>query len=77
MHDVLIVSVPLVTILAGFFFNNAAIKELRGEMRTELRDFRLEMNRRFDEIDAELRYFHGVTGELKGRIDTITIEKRG
>jgi hypothetical protein len=71
MHDALIVGVPLVTILAGLFFNNAEIKELRGE----LKDLRLEMNRRFDDIDAELRYFHGVTGELKGRIDTI--EKRG
>ena len=46
------------------------MKDIRGEIR----DLRTEMNRRFDEVDAELRYFHGVTGELKGRIDTI--EKR-
>jgi hypothetical protein len=32
------------------------------------------MNVRFDRVDAELRYFHGVTGKLDGRIEAL--EKR-
>ncbi len=85
MHDVLIVSVPLITILAGLFFNRtemqqlradmkADMRELRSEMKSEIAELRSEMNARFDRVDAELRYFHGLTGKLEGRIDAI--EKR-
>ena len=67
MHDVLIVSVPLLTILAGLFFNRSEMQALRAEMRTEIKDLRAEINGRFDRVDAELRSFHGwVDGQARG-----------
>jgi hypothetical protein len=36
-----------------------------------LRELRIGMNSRFNAIEAELRYFHGVTGKLEGRIQAI------
>ena len=89
MHDVVIVGIPLVVILAGILFNRndfnklrddlrSDIKEVRSEMkdvRSEMNEFRTEVRARFDIVDAELRYFHGFTGKLEGRVDAI--EKRG
>jgi len=85
MHDVLIVSVPLITILAGLFFNRTEMQQLRAELKADMRELRnemnarfdridAEMNARFDRVDAELRYFYGLTGKLEGRIDAL--EKR-
>jgi hypothetical protein len=82
MHDVLIVSVPLITILAGLFFNRTEMQQLRAELKADMRELRnemnarfdrmdAEMNARFDRVDAELRYFHGLTGKLEGRIDAL------
>ena len=47
---------------------------LRSEMHSEFRDLRAEINRRFDAVDAELRFFHGFTGKLDARVEAI--EKR-
>ena len=81
MHDVIIVGVPLLAILAGILFNRSDIQGLRNEIsglrsefKADIRDLRSEMNSRFDRVDAELRYFHGVTGKLDGRIEAL--EKR-
>jgi len=74
MHDVLIVSVPLIAILAGILFNRSEMQSLRSELRSDVKELRSEMNARFDRVDAELRYFHGVTGKLDGRIEAL--EKR-
>jgi hypothetical protein len=77
MHDVIIVGVPLIAILAGIFFSRNDIKDLRGEIK----DLRSEMNARFarvdshlDRIDADLRQFYHLTGKLEARMDAI--EKR-
>ncbi|HEX4651353.1 MAG TPA: hypothetical protein VH250_07590 [Granulicella sp.] len=84
MHDVIVVGVPLLAILAGIFFNRNDIKDLRGEMH----GLRAEMNAGFDKvdarfnkieerlvgIDADLRQFYHLTGKLEGRVDAI--EKR-
>jgi hypothetical protein len=74
MHDVIIVGVPLIAILAGILFSRSDIKELRAEIRTEIKELRSEMRTRFDLVDAELRYFHGMVGKLDARVDAI--EKR-
>jgi hypothetical protein len=81
MHDVVIVGIPLLAILAGILFSRSDIKDLRSEMkdfrseiRTEIKDLRSEMRTRFDLVDAELRYFHGTVGKLEARVDVI--EKR-
>ena len=69
MHDVIVVGVPLLAILAGIFFNRNDIKDLRAE----LHGLRAEMNARFNKvedrlsaIDADLRQFYHLTGKLLG-----------
>ncbi len=81
MHDVVNVGVPTLMILAGILLNRAEVKELRSEglsqikeLRSEMNVLRSEMNARFNAVDAELRYFHGYTGKLEGRIEAL--EKR-
>jgi len=81
MHDVLIIGVPLIAILAGILFNNSNAKDLRSEMKdfrsemkSDMRELRSEMRTRFDLVDAELRYFHGTVGKLDARMGAI--EKR-
>jgi len=88
MHDLLIVGVPLVAILAGILFNSSyakdlrsemkdvrsEMKEFRSEMKADMRELRSEMRTRFDLVDAELRYFHGTVGKLDARMGAI--EKR-
>jgi uncharacterized protein YdcH (DUF465 family) len=85
MHDVVIVGIPLLAILAGILFNRSDTKELRAEMNA----FRGEVNARFNEvnarfnkvddhlgrIDADLRQFYHLTGKLEARMDSL--EKRG
>ncbi len=84
MHDVVIVGVPLIAILAGIFFSRSDVKDLRGEIK----DLRSEMQSRFTEvqsrfnkvedhlgrIDADLRQFYHLTGKLEARMDSM--EKR-
>jgi hypothetical protein len=78
MHDLLIIGVPLVVIIAGILFNRGDAKELRAE----LKDLRAEMagsfnkvESRLDRIDADLRQFYHLSGKLEGRMDAL--EKRG
>lgn len=50
------------------------IKDVRSEIkdvRGEIKELRGEMNVRFNAVDAELRYFHGLTGKLDGRIEAL------
>lgn len=68
MHDVAIVGIPLIAILAGILFGRSDTKDLRAE----LKDLRTEMNSRFSRvddhlgrIDADLRQFYHLTGKLE------------
>ena len=77
MHDVVIVGIPLIAILAGIFFSRSDTHSLRSE----LKDLRTEMLSRFNKvedhlgrIDADLRQFYHLTGKLEARMDAI--EKR-
>jgi hypothetical protein len=77
MHDVLIVTVPLVAILAGILFNRSDMQSLRNELKaeigglrsefkTELKDLRSEMNGRFDRMDVEMNArFDRIDAELR------------
>jgi hypothetical protein len=74
LHDVVIVGVPLIAILAGVLFN-------RSDLHGEISGLRSEMNARFNKvedhlgrIDADLRQFYHLTGKLEARMDAI--EKR-
>ena len=77
MHDVVIVGIPLIAILAGILFARSDTKDLRGEMNARF----AEVNKRFDKvedhlgrIDSDLRQFYHLTGKLEARMDGI--EKR-
>ncbi len=79
MHDIFTVGVPLIAILAGILLNRSDTKELRSyidgrfdKLRAELDAVRSEMRGRFDAVDAELRFFHGHTGKLEGRLDELS-----
>jgi DNA anti-recombination protein RmuC len=77
MHDIVIVGVPLVAILAGIFFSRSDIKDLRAEMRSEFNKVYDRFNKVEDHlgrIDADLRQFYHLTGKLEARMDAI--EKR-
>jgi hypothetical protein len=70
MHDVVIVGIPLVAILAGILFNRNDVKELRVEAAGR----HAEVLVRLGNIDADLRQFYHLAGKLEGRMDAI--EKR-
>lgn len=77
MHDVVVVGIPLVAILAGILFGRNDVKELRAEMNTFRSDVTSRFNRVDDHlgrIDADLRQFYHLTGKLEARMDAI--EKR-
>jgi hypothetical protein len=77
MHDVVVVGLPLLAILAGILFSRSDVKDLRAEIGS----LRSEMNNRFNKvedhlgrIDADLRQFYHLTGKLEARMDSL--EKR-
>lgn len=88
MHDVLIVGLPMLMILAGILLNRADVKELRAEMkadissvRFDMKDMRQEANARhaevlarFNVLEADMRQFYHLTGKLEARMDAL--EKR-
>jgi hypothetical protein len=81
MHDVIIVGVPLIAILAGILFSRSDIKELRTEMNARFNKIDGDVNSRFNKIedhlgriDADLRQFYHLTGKLEARMDSL--EKR-
>ncbi len=44
---------------------------LRSSVQSEIKELRSEMNRRFDAVDAELRYFHGKIGAHEAWLDLL------
>ena len=78
MHDVVIVGIPLIAILAGILFSRSDNKDLRTEMRneiqqlrTEVKELRREVLTHLDRIDADLRQFYHLTGRLESRMSHI------
>ena len=77
MHDVVIVGIPLVAILAGILFNRSDVKDLRTEMQSRFNHIDDRFNKVDDHlgrIDADLRQFYHLTGKLEARMDGL--EKR-
>jgi hypothetical protein len=78
MHDVVIVGIPLIAILAGIFFSRSDTKELRTEMNARFNAVDALFNKIEDHlgrIDADLRQFYHLTGKLEARMGSL--EKRG
>ena len=59
MHDIVIVGVPLIAILAGIMLNRQDVSSLRTDLRSEIGSLRSEMNGRFDSIQRDMREFYG------------------
>ena len=88
MHDVFIIGVPLVVILAGILLNRSEYRDLRSEIK----DLRLDVSdqikgikgdaatrhsevlARFNVLEADMRQFYHLAGKLEARMDSI--EKR-
>lgn len=58
MHDIVVVGIPLIAILAGILFNRSDIKDLRTEMGARFN----KVDDRLDRIDADLRQFYHLSG---------------
>jgi hypothetical protein len=77
MHDIIIVGVPLLAILAGILFSRGDTRDVRLEisgLRSEMNARHAEVMNRFSQIDSDLRQFYHLTGKLEARMDTL--EKR-
>jgi hypothetical protein len=77
MHDVIVVGIPMIAILAGILFNRSDVIGLRSEMkdtRAEITALAAKVDAGFARIDADLRQFFQMTGKLEGRI--VEISKR-
>jgi hypothetical protein len=62
MHDVIVVGIPMIAIVAGILFNRSDARDLRAEMaalraevRGEIGSLRSELHAGFARIDADLR----------------------
>jgi hypothetical protein len=67
MHDVVIVGVPLIAILAGTLFNNRDISRLEGRLdriQTELTSMRNEIHKEFEQ-------FYRTLGQHDARIENL------
>jgi hypothetical protein len=75
MHDVIVVGIPMVAILAGILFNRSDVIGLRSEMkdtRAVITSLAAKVDAGFARIDGDLRQFFQVTGKLEVRIDEIS-----
>ena len=73
MHDVVIVGIPLIAILAGILFGRNDSRDLRAEIRDLRSDMKASFSRVDDHlgrIDADLRQFYHLTGKLEARMDS-------
>jgi hypothetical protein len=81
MHDVLIIGVPLVVLLAGILLNRSDFKDLRADATDQLKGMKAdaaarhtEVLARFNMLASDMRQFYHLTGKLEARMDAV--EKR-
>lgn len=88
MHDLLIIGVPLLAILAGIFLNNQQLDKLESRMNarftamdTRFDKFEANVDSRFnrlesrmDRMQADLSQFYTILGRHEVRLDVL--EKR-
>jgi hypothetical protein len=78
---VIIQSIPFalifLTILAGIFFNNRGLHDLKADMNRIESNLKADISRidtRLNGIQSDLTHFYGILGKLEGRVDAL--EKR-
>ncbi len=69
MHDVVIVGIPLIAILAGILFSRSDNKDLRNEVRSGIKDLRNEMRDEFRAVRSKMRTIQSETRDHLNRID--------
>jgi hypothetical protein len=77
MHDIVVVGVPLLAILAGILFNNGKSDglEARINSRFDRMDNRIDrLETRLDRMQADLSQFYTITAKHEIRIESL--EKR-
>ena len=81
MHDTITIGIPVLAILFGVLWNNQGLRDLKTELKSEIKDLRGEMKNDFlrieskqDRMQADLSQFYRILGEHGARIDNI--EKR-
>ncbi len=88
MHEYAPLAITLVAIFAGILFNKHDLSNLKTDQKDGLDELKAEVNRGFERVDkqfdevnarllvieADLRQFYSITGELKARVDGL--EKR-
>jgi type II secretory pathway component PulJ len=77
VHEYAPLAITLVAIFAGILVNKYDLNSLKADMnaRFERTDKQFEeVNRRLLAIEADLRQFYSITGELKARVELL--EKR-
>jgi len=84
VHEYAPLAITLVAIFAGILVNKVDVSNLKADMKDLKADFKTRFEQtdkqidylvgRMQVIEADLRQFYAITGELKGRFDGI--EKR-
>jgi len=67
MHDVIVVGLPLLAILAGIFFNNSRFDRLESRMEK----IQSDLTGRIDRMQSDLGNFYGILGEHKAKIENL------
>ncbi len=69
MHDVVIVGIPLIAILAGILFSRSDNKETRTELKGEIKDLRNEMREELRAIRTEMKDVRAEAKEFRAEVN--------
>jgi hypothetical protein len=73
MHDVLVVGIPLLAIVAGILFNRQDSREIREEIR----EIRQELSALKTEMQKEFREFYATQRIHDYRLENLEQSKKG
>lgn len=75
MHDVVIVGVPLIAILAGTLFNNQALTRLETRLDGRLDRMQSEISSLRSEMQREFEQFYRTLGQHYARLDNLESDR--
>ena len=73
MHDVVIVGIPLVAILAGILFNRSDFTKLRDDLKADIATLRVDFKSDIKDVRTEMKEFRS---EVRTRFDVVDAELR-
>lgn len=71
MHDIVVVGVPLIAILAGTLFNNQALNHLETRLDGRLDRMQGEITNLRSEIHREFEQFYRTLGQHDAKIEIL------